>query len=118
MSEVIKKIEASMTGTRYAQAPTFPLLSTTVEMNQPLDQAFLTEYFVGVKLGHTVKIDDSIPNQKEEAMRVIKRSVTELIFGEFRHLLAKASYSVYNRDFDEAKRALEEIDQRMFYDKP
>lgn len=117
MSEVIKKIEASMTGTRYAQAPTIPLISTKVEMSQPLDQAFLTEYYVGVKLGHKVRIDDSVPNQKEEAMKVIKRSVTELIFGEFRHLLAKASYSLYNRDFDEAKRALEEVENRMFYDK-
>lgn len=116
MSEIIRKIEASMTGTRYAKEFTYPLLSTTVEMHQPVDQIFLTEYFVGVKLGHTVKIDESIPNQKEEATKAIKRAITELIFGEFRPLLARAQYSLYNRDFDEAKRALEEIDTRMLYD--
>ena len=117
MSEIIKKIEANITGTRYAKEFTYPLLSTTVEMHQPVDQIFLTEYFVGVKLGHTVKIDESIPNQKEEAMRTIKRSITEFIFGEFRHLLTKAQYNLYDRNFDEAKRAIEEIEQRMFYDK-
>jgi len=116
MSEIIKKIEANITGTRYAKEFTYPLLSTTVEMHQPVDQAFLTEYFVGVKLGHKVRIEDSVPDQKEEAIKVIKRSITELIFGEFRHLLAKANYSLYNRDFEAAKRAIEEIDQRMFYD--
>ena len=115
MSEIIKKIEANITGTRYAKEFTYPLLSTTVEMHKPVDQAFLTEYFVGVKLGHTVKIDES--TQKEEAMKVIKRSITELIFGEFRHLLTKAQYNLYDRNFDEAKRAIEEIEQRMFYDK-
>lgn len=103
-----------MTGTRYAQ--TSPLLFTTVEMHKPVDQAFLTEYFVGVKLGHTARIDDSVEDQREKAMRTIKRSVTELIFGEFRSLLAKAQYSLYDRDFDEAKKALEEIEQRMFYE--
>ncbi len=116
MSEIIKKIEASMTGTRYAKEFTYPLLSTTVEMHQPVDQIFLTEYFVGVKLGHTVKIDESTPNQKEEAMRTIKRSIAELIFGEFRHLLTKAQYKLYDRNFNEAKKALEEIEQRMFYE--
>lgn len=116
MSEIITKVDASMTGTRYAKQVPCPLISTTVEMNQPVDQAFLTEYFVGVKLGHKVRIEDSVPDQKEEAIKVIKRSITELIFGEFRHLLAKANYNLYNRDFEAAKRAIEEIDQRMFYD--
>lgn len=116
MSVVIKNIEASMTGTRYAKEFTYPLLSTTVEMHKPVDQAFLNEYFIGVKLGHKVKIEDSVPNQKEEAMKVIKQSITELIFGEFRSLLAKAQYNLYNRDFDEAKKAIEEIEQRMFYE--
>ena len=116
MSEIIKKIEANITGTRYAKEFTYPLLSTSVEMHKPMDQAFLNEYFVGVKLGHTVKIDEAIPNQKEEALRIMKRSITELIFGEFRPLLARAQYSLYNRDFDEAKRALEEIETRMLYD--
>lgn len=116
MSEIIKKIDASMSGSRYAKEFTTPLLSTTVEMHQSVDQAFLTEYFVGVKLGHKILVEDSIPNQKEEAMRAIKRALQELIFGEFRHLLARANYSLYNRDFDAAKRAVEEIEQRMFYD--
>lgn len=116
MSEIITKIHASMAGTRYAKQAPCPLISTTVEMNHPLDQAFLTEYFVGVKLGHKIQIEDSIPNQKEEAMGAIKRALQELIFGEFRHLLARANYSLYNRDFDAAKRAVEEIEQRMFYD--
>lgn len=115
MSEIINKIEASMTGARYVQEAT-PLLSTKVEMHNPLDQAFLTEYFVGVKLGHTVKIEDSVSDQKAEALKIIRRSVTELIFGEFRHLLAKAQYNLYNRDFEAAKRAIEEIEQRMFYE--
>jgi len=115
MSEIIKKIEASMTGTRYAKELNYPLMSTTVKMHQPVDQAFLTEYFVGVKLGHTVRIDES--TQKEEAIRTIKRSITEFIFGEFRHLLTKAQYNLYDRNFDEARKALEEIEQRMFYDK-
>ena len=115
MSEIINKIEASMTGARYVQEAA-PLLSTTVEMHKPLDQAFLTEYFVGVKLGHTVKIEDSVSDQKAEALKIIRRSVTELIFGEFRHLLAKAQYNLYNRDFEAAKRAIEEIEQRMFYE--
>lgn len=116
MSEIIKKIEAGITGTRYAKEFATPLLSTRVEINKPLDQAFLTEYFVGVKLGHKIQVEDSIPNQKEEAMRAIKRALQELIFGEFRHLLARANYSLYNRDFEAAKRAVEEIEQRMFYE--
>lgn len=114
MSEIIKKIEANMTGARYAKESTYPLLSTTVEMNKPVEQAFLTEYFVGVKLGHTVRVEDT--TQKEEALRIIKRAIAELIFGEFRHLLTKAQYNLYDRNFDEAKRAIEEIEQRMFYD--
>lgn len=116
MSEIIKKIEARMTGTRYAPEWSTPLISTSVEIHKPVDMAFFTEYFVGVKLGHTVRIDESIPNQKEEAMKVMRNSMKELIFGEFRPLLAKAGYALYNRDFEQAKRAIEEIDSRMFYE--
>lgn len=113
MSEIIKKINASSTGQRYAN---YSLVSAETKINKPVEMAFLTEYFVGVKLGHTVRVDDDQPHQKEEAIRAIERAMTELIFGEFRSLLAKANYSLYNRDFEAAKRAIEEIDQRMFYE--
>ena len=114
MSEIIKKIESKMTGKRYADE--HPLVLTTIEKHQPMEHAFLTEYFVGVKLGHTVRVDDAEPDQKEAAMKAIKRAITELIFGEFRYALRKAQYSLYDRDFEEARLALEEIEQRMFYE--
>lgn len=113
MSEIIKKIEASMTGTRYANDP---LISTKFEKDLNMEQGFLTQYHIGVRFGHTVRLDDSVPNQKKEALKIMRRSITELIFGEFRHLLTKAQYNLYDRNFDEAKKALEEIEQRMFYE--
>ena len=116
VSEIIKRIEAHLTGQRYAQEFSPSLLSASLEMNKPVDAHFLTEYFVGVKLGHKVRIDESVPNQKEEALRVIRNGLTELIFGEFRTALAKAGYNLYNRDFEEARKAIEEIERKMFYD--
>lgn len=114
MSEIIKKIQASMTGNRYANND--PLIHTKLEKDLNMEHGFLTQYHIGVRLGHVVKLDDSVPNQKEEALKIMKRAITELIFGEFRHLLTKAQYNLYDRNFDEAKKALEEIEQRMFYE--
>ena len=117
MSEIIKKIQASMTGTRYANNDyNFPLISTKLEKDLNMEHGFLTQYHIGVRFGHTVRIDDSIPNQKEEALKIMRRAITELIFGEFRHSLTKAQYSLYDRNFEEAKRAIEEIEKKMFYD--
>lgn len=115
MSEIIKKIEASITGKRYATMES-PLLHTKAEINKPVELAFVTEYFIGVRLGHTIKVDDSVEGQKDEAIRAIRRSITEFIFGEFRSLLRKAEYNLHDRNFDEAKKAIEEIETRMFYD--
>jgi len=114
MSEIIKKIEAGITGKKYAQLP--PLLVVDSEMNKPVHNPFLTEYFVGVKLGHTIRIDDDNQNQKEDAVHAIKRALTELIFGEFRSELVRLRYELYDRDFDKALRTAKEIEQRMFYE--
>jgi hypothetical protein len=114
MSEIIKKIEAGITGKRYAQELP-PLLVVNSEMHKPAHNPFLTEYFVGVKLGHTIRVDDERPDQKEEATYAIKRALTELIFGEFRSDLVRLQYQLYDRDFDQALRTAKEIEQRMFY---
>lgn len=65
MSQIIKKIEADVTGKRYM---TEPLLFTEAKYHQPVDNPYLTEYFVGVRFGHTVKIEE---NSKVDAIQVI-----------------------------------------------
>jgi hypothetical protein len=115
MSEIIKKIEARITGKKYAQE--LPrLLVADLQEQKPAHNPYLTEYFVGVKLGHTVKVSDDNPNQKGEAVYCIEQALTELIFGEFRSDLVKLKYQLYDRDFDLALRTVKEIEQRMFYD--
>lgn len=115
MSEAIRRIEASITGTRYAKDYNIALVSTEVKKEKSAELAFLTEYFVGVKLGHVVRIDENEPHQKEHATNAIRQAMIEFLFGEFRVLLAKANYNLYNRDFDEARKAISEIERTMFY---
>lgn len=111
MSEIIKRIEARITGNRYMKESS--LLSVEETYHKPVDFHYLTEYFVGVKLGHTVKVEEySI----QEATHIVKRALTNLIFGEFRSDLDKLQYQLYDRDFDGARQTAKEIEQRMFYD--
>ena len=116
MSNIIKKIEASATGKRQVPDWSTSLLSVQYDAQKPASNPYLTEYFLGVKLGHTVKVDDEIPDQKENAFRMMEHSISELIFGEFRPMLRKLSYQLYDRQFDEARITVDEIEQRMFYD--
>lgn len=114
MSQIIKRIQAETTGNRYMKEfASHPLLSVEENYHKPVEFHYLTEYFVGVKFGHTVKIEeDSI----QEASHVVKKAITEFIFGEFRSDLAKLQYQLYDRDFDGARQTAKEIEQRMFYD--
>lgn len=116
MSEIIKKIEAQVTGKRYMKeyAPVPILLHAEEKYNKPVDNPYLTEYFVGVKFGHTVKIEEG---SRVDATNVMKKAITEFIFGEFRSDLAKLQYQLYDRDFEEAMKTAKNIEQRMFYDK-
>lgn len=114
MSEIIKRIQAEITGKRYMReyAPV-PLLSVEEEYHKPVEFHYLTEYFVGVKFGHTVKIEEG---SVEDATHIVRKAVTEFIFGEFRSDLAKLQYQLYDRDFDGARQTAKQIEQRMFYD--
>ena len=122
MSELTKKIEASITGKRYMKEPVFePLLYSESRTHKPIENPFLTEYWVGVKLGHTIKVEDGHDQaehakQKEEALRRIQKAIRELVYGEFRGLLARAQYQLYDRDFENAAKSLSEIETRMFYE--
>lgn len=114
MSQIIDRIQAQVTGKRYMKeyAPV-PLLHAEETYNKPVDNPYLTEYFVGVKFGHTVKIEEG---SRVDATNVMKRAVTEFIFGEFRSDLGKLQYQLYDRDFDEALKTAKDIERRMFYD--
>lgn len=116
MSQIIDKIQANATGKRYMQEPSYALLSTEMKYHQPVDNPYLAEYFVGVTFGHTVRIEEDNVSQREEALRVIKKAITEFIFGEFRSDLVKLQYQLYDRDFEEALKTVKNIEQRMFYD--
>lgn len=113
MSQIIEKIQAQVTGKRYMKefAPV-PLLYTEETYNKPAENPYLTEYFIGVKFGHTVRIEKG---SKTDATNVLKRAITEFIFGEFRSDLAKLQYQLYDHDFDEALKTAKNIEQRMFY---
>lgn len=111
MSQIIDKIQAQITGKRYIGEST-PLLSVREAYDKPVELPYLTEYFVGVTLGHSVKIEEG---SKVDATRAVKNAVTELIFGEFRSDLVKLQYQIYDRDFDEALKTAKNIEQRMFY---
>ena len=113
MSQIIEKIQAQITGTRYMKeySPSSPLLSVEEQYN--VATPFLSEYFVGVKFGHTVKIEE---DQKVPAIHIMKKAITEFIFGEFRSDLGKLQYQLYDRDFDEALKTAKDIERRMFYD--
>ena len=115
MSDIIRKIEASMTGKRSVEDLP-PLLMVDSRSEKPVHNPYLTEYFVGVKLGHEIRVNDDEPNQKEQAIHHIKKGITELLYGEFRTALRRAQYSLYDRNFEESRKALEEIERKMFYD--
>lgn len=115
MSQIINQITASATGMRYAEIPS-PLLVTHFKEQKTIEHDYLTEYYLGVNLGHKVKINDEVPGQREEALRIMRRAITELIFGEFRPLLSELSYQLYDRDLDKAKETADKIQKRMFYD--
>lgn len=112
MAEIIKRIQADITGNRFMKEY-HPLLTVEEEYHKPVHNPYLTEYFVGVKFGHTIKIEE---DSKIEATYVVKRALTEFIFGEFRPDLAKLQYQIYDRDFDAALKTAKQIEQRMFYD--
>lgn len=114
MSDIIRKIEASITGKRYVEDLP-PLLVVDSRVEKSVMMHHLTEYFVGVKLGHTVRVNDDEPDQKERAIHLMSKAITELLYGEFRTALVRAQYSLYDRNFEESRKALEEIERKMFY---
>lgn len=114
MSQIIKRIEAQATGTKYMKEVHYsPLVSTEAKYHQPLENPYISEYSIQVKFGHRVKVQEE---SKAEAIQAVKKAITELIFGEFRSDLVKLQYLLYNREFDEALKTAKDIEQRMFYD--
>ena len=113
LSQIIKKVTAELTGQMYMEHE--PLLfSVDQDVRDSFEFGVLREYFVGVGLGHTVRIRESEDYSK--ALEMMRRALTELIFGEFRSDLNKLQYLLYDRDFDGAMKTAKNIEERMFYE--
>lgn len=112
MSQIIKKLEAVRTGKHYTmQEPLIIDATDTIGLDLG---TYYQEYTVRVKLGATVRVKDD--TELEAAKRAVKRGLEDLIFGEFRPLINKAKYLLYDHRIDEAKVVLDEIEKIMFYE--
>jgi hypothetical protein len=99
-----------MTGTRYVESP---LLSVSVEEtpNRYMPSIPLMEYRVEVKLGQRVIVQ---PSRSDEAVAMVRRGISDLIFGEFRQVIRDLEYKIYDRDWDGARKLVHDLEREMF----
>lgn len=122
MSKIVQAITASPTGKRTA-----PLMRTNKlfwETFSGKDEFIkdthsydgVATYKIDVTLGNTVKVPESAGPALSEAIKRSKQQVIEAIFGEFREDFRLIERAIYDYDYETAKEALRNMEQKMFTD--
>lgn len=98
----------------------FPdVFSVTEHIKQSPDQ-IETEYRIEVRLGSQCWVGDNIKesysNALTDAVTRTKRQVIEAIFGEFREDFRMIERALYDRNVEQARIALHDMEQKMFYE--
>lgn len=116
MSQIVRAIEASDTGSRKIINDSFtPLFQDVFSIKSEVrsDLTLVGQvYKVGVTVGATCVVTE--PYDLTETIKRTKRQVIEAIFGEFRNDFMMIERALYDRDFQKSRALLSEFERKMF----
>ena len=69
---------------------------------------------IEARVGAKVTIDEHDGAAIEEAVKKVKQSIIEEVYGEFRLPLHLIRHAIYRQDVREAKKLLDQLENRMF----
>ena len=112
MSKLLELMEVRRTGELYASLKPLSALCNIDEgyMNTVYGQ----EYRIQVKLGAKVVVSEESGESLEYAVKQVKRSVNEAVFGEFRVPLREIQRLLWERKYDEVSARLSRLEMEMF----
>lgn len=118
MSQLAKAVMAVDLGDRKiindkSFSPLFKdVFSSKAAIEEQVGYFAATKYKIAVTIG----IESHAKDQKELEDRIIKakRSIIEVVFGEFRQDLLRINNAVYDRDFAVARDLLTSLERKMF----
>jgi hypothetical protein len=129
MSQVVKAITATPDDRRRVYDKELsPIFTDVFEVKEQHDRApgyfdaslgTQLRYRIGVTIGNTVWIDDddiSVDSSSKviDAVQRTRKAVVEAIFGEFRGQFYRLEKALYDRDYEQARYLLAELERSMF----
>lgn len=115
MSQLVKALLTSDTGKRVPRPPMLNRIFSKTEEWEQLD-SFAKKYIIRAVIGTEVYVSDhhGAVDQLGLAVDHAKRYIIEAVFGEFRENFNMVRQALYDQDFLEASRLLEEFETKMF----
>lgn len=113
MSKLSNMIEVIQTG-RVKVFPRSPSSITEVKEDVVQWQPYAKrEYHLGVSLKIKGYAESDTGTEMVELKKMCKRQILHEVFGEFQPLLRRVERALYEMDFDEARTALQELENEM-----
>lgn len=114
MSKLSDMIAANRTDKRFCELGPLSNVCHVTEDIAEIRVYDLIEYKIGVSFGAAVQVSEESRLQLETAIKRVKQSVIEAVFGEFRADFRDLHRLLWERKCDKAALQLEKIEQRMF----
>ena len=114
MSRLSDMIAANRTDKRFRELEPLKNVCYVTEDIAELKVFDLIEYKIGVYFGAAIQVSEESRPHLEEAIKRVKQSVIEAVFGEFRSDFRDLHRLLWERKYNKAALQLEKIEQRMF----
>ncbi len=125
MSQVVKAIVATPGDRRRVYDKELSPIFTDVfqvkeQWDTPVDARSLgtqMRYRIGVTIGNEAWVDGDVEDNSAKIAEAVQRSrkaVIEAIFGEFRGQFYRIEKALYDRDYEQARAMLHQLEQSMF----
>ena len=114
MSKLSDMIAANRTDKRFRELEPLSNVCYVTEDIAVLKVFDLVEYKISVTFGAAVQVSEESRPHLQTAIKRVKRSVIEAVFGEFRADFRELHRLLWERKYDKASIQLEKIEQRMF----
>ena len=112
MSKLVQAIRH--TNLQIQKANCMPLATITRDIDETVIKGYdlLTKYRIQVSIGAEAYIKNNA--ELPIAIESTARSIVEEVFGEFRSYFREIERALWERDFDEAKMLLKQMEELMF----
>ncbi len=117
MSKLLELLEARETG---RVLPDLQPINSICAIDEGCSTTYThdKEYSIRITFGSLVRLTDNIatghPQSLDYAKKQVRQSIIEAVFGEFRPDLIKAREMLWNRDYENASIALDNLERKMF----